>query len=124
MLGWGFEYMPHVIIECSENIRFLVKPADITQIAHTTMIQSGLFNTADIKSRSHVAEDYLVGEKGNHGSFVHVTVYLLEGRSLLQKQNLSEALCAALQVPLKKVDQLSIDIRELTKDTYRKYVSA
>jgi 5-carboxymethyl-2-hydroxymuconate isomerase len=50
-------------------------------------------------------------------------VYILEGRSNLQKQNLSDALSDALQIPLEKVDQLSIDIRELAKDTYRKYVS-
>lgn len=115
--------MPHVIIEYSANVRHMAEFAEITQIAHKIMIQSGLFSAADIKTRSYVTENFLVGEKGNEGSFVHVTVYLLEGRTTLQKQNLSEALRDAVQLPLKNVDQLSIDIRELAKDTYRKYVS-
>ncbi|WHA05051.1 5-carboxymethyl-2-hydroxymuconate Delta-isomerase [Candidatus Bandiella numerosa] len=115
--------MPHIIIEYSDNVSSLVNPTKITHLAHNIMMQSGLFNAADIKSRSYVSEDYLVGEKGNKGFFVHVTVYILEGRSTLQKQNLSDALSDALQIPLEKVDQLSIDIRELAKDTYRKYVS-
>jgi 5-carboxymethyl-2-hydroxymuconate isomerase len=115
--------MPHVIIEYSENVPALANPAELTQIAHSTMMESGLFNAADVKSRATAAEHYLVGEKGTDGSFVHVTVYLLEGRNLLQKQRLSEALRDALQLPLQKVSQLSVDIRELQKDVYRKYVS-
>lgn len=114
--------MPHLIIEYSANVRSLVSPAELVKIGHKVMIESGLFSIPDIKSRAYAAEDYLVGEKGNDGSFVHVTVYQLEGRSTQQKQDLSEALRDALKVPLEKVDQLSIDIRELAKDTYRKYV--
>lgn len=113
--------MPHVIIEYSANVCPRTEFVEITQIAHKIMIQSGLFAAADIKTRSYVTKDFLVGEKGNQGSFVHVTVYLLEGRTTMQKQNLSEALRDALQLALKNVDQLSIDIREMAKDTYRKY---
>lgn len=116
--------MPHLIIEYSANVRPAAEFAEITQIAHNIMIQSGLFSVPDIKTRSYVVDDYLIGEKGSQGSFVHVTVYLLEGRTTLQKQSLSEALRDALKVPLKNVDQLSIDIQEMTKDTYRKYVSS
>lgn len=114
--------MPHVIIEYSANVCPAGQFAEITKIAHKTMVESGLFSATDIKTRSYVAEDFLVGEKGSQGSFVHVTVYLLEGRTTLQKQNLSEALRDALQLPLKNVNQLSVDVRELVKDTYRKYV--
>ena len=114
--------MPHVILEYSTNVASVARSAQITKIVHNIMSQCGLFSSADIKTRSHIVEDFLVGEKGREGSFVHVTVYLLEGRTILQKQNLSEALLDALRVPLKNVDQLSIDIRELAKDTYRKYI--
>jgi 5-carboxymethyl-2-hydroxymuconate isomerase len=114
--------MPHLIIEYSGNVRSMASPAELTRIGHKTMIDSGLFSIPDIKSRAYEAADYLVGEKGSGGSFVHVRVYLLEGRSTQQKQNLSEALRTALKVPLEKIDQLSIDIRELAKETYRKYV--
>jgi len=114
--------MPHVIIEYSANACPPALGAEMTRIAHNVMMQSGLFSAADIKSRSYAASDFLVGEKGREGSFVHVTVYLLEGRSLLQKQHLSEALRDAMQAYVKNIDQLSIDIRELAKDTYRKNV--
>jgi 5-carboxymethyl-2-hydroxymuconate isomerase len=114
--------MPHVIIEYSANICPARQFAEITKAAHDVMIQSGLFSVADIKTRSYVTEDFFVGEKGNQGRFVHVIIYLLEGRSLVQKQALSEAMRDSLASHLKDVDQLSVDIRELSKDTYRKHV--
>ena len=111
--------MPHVVIEYSANVEQF---AEAVPIAHDVMIQSGLFTTEDIKTRSYAAENFLVGKKGNQGRFVHVTISILEGRTTKQKQALSEAMRDALCVPLKEVDQLSIDIHELIKDTYRKHV--
>lgn len=114
--------MPHLIIEYSSNVRELAEPAEILRLGHNIMTESGLFSVPDIKSRAYEAADFLVGEKGAQGTFVHVRVYLLEGRSTEQKQTLSEALRDALKLPLEQIDQLSIDIRDMTKDTYRKYV--
>lgn len=114
--------MPHLIIEYSNNISSKDTFQEITQAAHEAMIQSGLFSPADIKTRSYMAEDFLVGEKGRQGSFVHARIYLLEGRTTREKQNLSEQLRDTLRLHLKNVDQLSVDIRELKKDTYRKSV--
>jgi 5-carboxymethyl-2-hydroxymuconate isomerase len=112
--------MPHVIIEYSSNVCPSEQFSAITKSAHDVMVKSGLFSAADIKTRSYVTDDFLVGEKGQQGSFVHVTIYLLEGRTMLQKQTLSEALHNALRMRLLGVDQISVDIRELEKDTYRK----
>ena len=112
--------MPHAIIEYSANVLAYVKPADITRTVHQMMTQSGLFNAGDIKSRCYVVEDYLVGEKGEDGSFVHVQVSLLEGRTSEQKQALSGAIFEALKTLLAQVDQISVDIRDMVRDTYRK----
>ncbi len=116
--------MPHVVIEYSDNISSAMQTEDICQVAHNTMIQSGLFLTGDIKTRAYSAQDFLVGEKGKDGSFVHITVYIMEGRSILQKQILSEALCNAVHGRLQTVDQVSVDVRELVKDIYRKRLAS
>ncbi|RTK92874.1 MAG: 5-carboxymethyl-2-hydroxymuconate Delta-isomerase [Rickettsiales bacterium] len=114
--------MPHAVIEYTTNVNYPTEFAKITQIVHNVMIQSKLFSVKDIKTRSHKIDDFLLGEKGRQGSFVHVTIYLLEGRTILQKQTLSETLLEALQAPLINVDQLTINIQEIVKDTYRKHV--
>jgi len=116
--------MPHVIIEYSANICAVDQFSAITKAAHNVMIRSSLFATSDIKTRSYVAEDFLVGEKGKEGSFIHVIIYLLEGRSMLQKQALSESMRDTIKEQVKDIDQLSVDIRELTKETYRKHVNS
>ena len=112
--------MPHVIIEYTPNIMTAAEVPQILHIAHNVMIESGLFSTKDIKTRSYIAQDFLVGENGNKGNFMHVTIYLLEGRTLQQKQNLGKAMKDTLLLVLKNVEQFSVDIRELVKDTYQK----
>jgi len=89
--------------------------------AHQGAIDSGLFSTADIKTRAYPAAHYIVAE-GNK-LFVHVTLYLLEGRTVAQKQHLSEALSKSLLPLLKSGQHLSIDIRDLLRDIYKKHVA-
>lgn len=110
--------MPHAILEYSSNINYTTK---ITESIHKAMIQSDLFKASAIKTRALKLEDFFVGEKGSAGSFVHVTIYLLQGRSVEQKQILSDSILAVLQTHLIEVDQLSVNIQELSRDTYRKY---
>ncbi len=115
--------MPHAIIEYSEPLRPLIRSTEAVRLVHEAMIKSGVFNTADIKTRAHATDDFLVGEMGRTGSFIHVRIYLLEGRTSEQKQGLTEAIRTTLATALPQVNQLSVDIRDMVKETYRKYVS-
>jgi 5-carboxymethyl-2-hydroxymuconate isomerase len=85
------------------------------------MMASGLFAVpADIKTRAYPTQDFLVG--GEQAALAHVTISLLEGRTIAQKQALTDLVRDALQQLLPTVEQLSVDIRDMTKDTYRKAV--
>ena len=113
--------MPHAIIEYSANIEEDVLEAALCDRVHETLVACGLFSTKDIKTRSYCAEEFLVGEKGQDGSFVHVTVSLYDGRTLEQKQALSQSLIESLQeAEMDGVDSISVDIRDITKACYRK----
>lgn len=115
--------MPHAVIEFSANLAEVMQATKATAAVHQAMIASGLFAVpADIKTRAYAAQDFLVGELGQQGSFVHVTISLLEGRTIAQKQALTDLVRDALQQLLPTVEQLSVDIRDMTKDTYRKAV--
>lgn len=116
--------MPHLIIEYAHTIATPDRIAQANKAAHDAMIQSGLFTPADIKTRAYIAGHVLVGEQGGQASFVHATVRLLEGRSTQQKQTLSEALREVLKQHMPDADQLSVDIQDMVKDTYRKHVRA
>lgn len=108
--------MPHIVIEYSADAG--LAGMDLVQAAHKAAIGSGLFSAGDVKTRAYGADDYLVGEEGR--KFIHARVYLLEGRTMEQKQQLSVTLMQALKPCVKRGQHLSVDIRELVRDTYRK----
>lgn len=112
--------MPHLILEHSANIESHIMQSEVIQHLHATMIASGLFNASDVKSRSYCTHNFAVGEKAMNGSFGHVSIYLLEGRTQEQKINLTQSIRKTLGEHLHGVDQLSVDIRDMVRDTYQK----
>ena len=84
------------------------------------MQTSGLFALPAIKTRAYEAHDFLVGEQGALGSFIHITIYLMSGRTTAQKQQLSQSMFDALHERIAEADSITVDIRELDSDTYKK----
>jgi 5-carboxymethyl-2-hydroxymuconate isomerase len=118
---WHIWRMPHLTIEYSANLQQAVQAGDVLALAHDCMIQSGLFAVpADIKTRAYRAGLFLVGTDPA-ASFAHATVHLLAGRTVEQKQALTQALLAVLRAALPSANQLSVDIRDMERETYRKY---
>lgn len=115
--------MPHLILEYSATIASDVKKANLLTRAHTAMLDSGVFNAADVKSRAYAAEEFVVGTDGTAKSFVHARVYLLEGRTPEQKATVVDGIFAVLREHAAYASQLSVDIRDMGRDTYRKHVA-
>lgn len=112
--------MPHLILEYSRNIAPALQAADATAVGHKIMLESGLFTPSAVKTRSHVAADHAVGERGGDGAFFHALVYLLEGRSTEQKQSLAVSLLQAFTALVPAGASLTVDVRELDKTVYQK----
>lgn len=112
--------MPHAILEYSSNIIELMRARHMLSVVHGVMQASGLFDAHAIKSRTLVADEFLVGNAGASGSFIHVTVYLLQGRTVLQKQKLADMMFQALHERMAEVMSITVDVRELEKEIYRK----
>ena len=115
--------MPHAVIEYSENLTdaMIESRTDLVGLVHGVMMGSGLFELSAIKTRAYGVDNWMVGEKGPDGKFIHVAVSLLSGRTLEQKQNLSETLGKALSKQVPQADSVTVEIRDMDKDTYRKY---
>lgn len=114
--------MPHVIIEYSENLSRDPNIGNLSRCVHYALNDSGLFALDDIKTRAYSVEDYLVGSVGDTGAFLHVMIYLLEGRSIQQRKALSESVCNAVSSLISSKAQVSVDVRELSKEIYSKRV--
>ncbi len=112
--------MPHAIIEHSPNLEHAVTTRHILHVVHGVMETSGLFSPSAIKTRRHICDGFLIGQTHDDPSFLHITVYMMEGRSLDQKQSLSERLFNAVNERLPDISSLTVDIRDMTTGCYRK----
>lgn len=115
--------MPHAVIEYSDNIASEVQLSDLTSQIHEGMIASGLFDVDNIKTRSYATSDFLVGSKAREGSFIHLTVSILTGRTEQQRVALSQSLLDILKTAMPQADIITVDIREMDKATYLKHAA-
>ena len=113
--------MPHCIIEYTPNTP--IDTRELLQTAHQVMIDSGLFGVADIKTRAVLVNDFVLGASSvNEGDFVHVTVRLLDGRTMAQKQALTSSMVKTLRTRLPEVSCITTDIIDMVRDSYAKDV--
>ena len=108
--------MPHFIIDCSKHIIELKTPNEIIQKVYDTAEDSALFDKGDIKVRINPYEYYNVGNSKD--DFIHVFANMMEGRSVIQKKDLSDKIVAALKSMFPAVPIISINIRDFEKATY------
>ncbi|MDO4228050.1 5-carboxymethyl-2-hydroxymuconate Delta-isomerase [Neisseria sp.] len=111
--------MPHLIVEYSNNLNLPVQP--LLHTLHGVLLASGQFEEDHIKVRARRYDDYLTGGSAADG-FVHITLFLLDGRSEAVKHALSQALGDAVQQALGSAagTQITVDTRDMVRATYAK----
>ena len=108
--------MPHIIIEHSEDLPVL--PQVLVEKIHKCTFESGLFDLETIKTRAVAYQQYQLGV-GKEG-FIHVQAHIMAGRTVEQKQTLSEHLLAWLKTYCRESDSLSVNIYDIQHEIYRK----
>ena len=115
--------MPHCIIEHTQGVLNALPKVDLLKTAHQVMLDSMLFGAKDIKTRALPTHDYIMGEYAiNEGDYVHIVIYLLDGRTVEQKQTLTHAMGKALREKLPSVASISVNIIDMVRVTYAKDV--
>ncbi|MGO2010637.1 MAG: 5-carboxymethyl-2-hydroxymuconate Delta-isomerase [Pseudoalteromonas sp.] len=110
--------MPHIIIEHSEDLPVL--PQVLVEKIHKTAYDSGLFELHTIKTRAIAYQQYLLGEGKGKSGFIHIAAHIMAGRSIEQKQLLSEELLTCLKTYCRESDSLSVNIQDVDHEIYRK----
>lgn len=108
--------MPHFIIECSENIFEQKSPEEIMQAVYDAAEAAELFAVNDIKVRLRPFQYFKLG--AGKKDFIHIFGYVMEGRSIEQKANLSRKIIDRLNKMFPDISILSINISEFEKATY------
>ncbi|MGE8314560.1 MAG: 5-carboxymethyl-2-hydroxymuconate Delta-isomerase [Pseudomonas putida] len=108
--------MPHCIIDCPASLAERVGEKTLLAAVHDAIDASGLFKPGDIKARLNTFSHYRCG--AGQDDFVHVALYLFAGRSAEQRRSLASAGVAALVGLLPEVEALSMDVREMARESF------
>ena len=114
--------MPHLTYEYSPGLQTDWKPL-FAKIHPLMVALTGTPTIANCKSRAYCTEHYLAGDNPDTG-FVHVDVVILEGKSKEDKQligtKLQDIIVEHLGGAAKGI-QITIEVRDITKDFYFKH---
>ncbi len=114
--------MPHLIVECSENVARAVALDDLVRALHETAIATGVFPLGGIRTRVHVSRHYRIADGDPRHAFVHVQMRIARGRDLATRKRAGEQVFAALRDGLAALQEtntiaLSLEIEEINPDT-------
>lgn len=120
--------MPHFILEHSANLIEAPISASFLKKLHELLIEIGPFKLNDIKSRIYSLGTYCVADGKENNAFIHLQLAILPGRSPEIKQLVSARLLEFLKFSFQRSlnalsCSLTVEIRELEKETYSKITS-
>ncbi len=108
--------MPHITIDCSENILKTQNPEKVLQHVFNTAYATGLFHKKAIKVRLNPFQYYY--SEYPEEDFIHVFASIMEGRNTTQKQLLSKKVVATLNKLFPKTNVISMNIINIEKASY------
>lgn len=111
--------MPHLIIDYSADCLDDRQAQAMADAVFEAARGSGLFETANIKTRAIPITAYRLGIEGQ--GFVCVRCRIHAGRSGAQKKQLSEAVVAALRALELKVAAITAEVIDMDADSYSRY---
>lgn len=110
--------MPHIVIDLGG----IHAPASKTETFYDCLIEAYSKSDAIVPENVKIRTNHFdpVRVAGKPGQFIHIGVALMRGPSKTQQANLSELLWQAAAKFFPDVDQISVEIREMEPETYRK----
>jgi len=108
--------MPHIIIDCTENIIKQQPPQKVLNAVFEAAFATALFGKKAIKVRMNPFQYSLTQDESQ--DFIHVFAHIMEGRTTPQKQQLSKNIVSVLTELYPNIDIISVQINDIEKATY------
>ena len=108
--------MPHFVIDCSESVLKSHDEEYILEQIHLVANSTELFDEGDIKVRLNPFQKYSVGNKRE--DFIHVFAHIMQGRTTVQKADLSKKITSKLVTLFPNIPNIAINISDFEKATY------
>ncbi|MCF7222941.1 5-carboxymethyl-2-hydroxymuconate Delta-isomerase [Marilutibacter chinensis] len=108
--------MPHFVIDCSQGMLRQHREEEILARLHHAASSTGLFDEPDIKVRVNPFRTCAVG--GREEDFIHVFSYIMQGRTVEQRADLSKRMVSELVDMFPTVHRIAMNVAEFEKATY------
>lgn len=112
--------MPHIVVEQGNALLTPQDRHDAMRILGEVAGTCDFISAADLKLRIVDSIDFLMLD--GRRSFVHVTVHMLAGRSLEQKEKLTIKIRTAMVDRFSDVDSISIACVDMEPQSYKKHL--
>lgn len=109
--------MPHCVIEYAQSLESDINRIIAAVVAAAT--DSALFDPQDIKARAIAYDHFDLPDATS--LFIHVNLHILSGRSVRQRQQLSDCVLTALNDLALSDTILTVQVAEIERETYVKY---
>lgn len=115
--------MPHITIECSQNVQDHIDVDELLRAVHIAAIETGVFPPDGIRSRVHILDHYRVADDARN-AFVHAELRIGPGRDQETKRRVVDHVFAALTGFLQDMYDsqplaISLELQELDADLRR-----
>lgn len=109
--------MPHIIVEYSQNLESQTDIPNLLHDLHQSLAAEGI-DKARIKTRGIALNHAVVGDEDADDDMMHATLLLLEGRDVPTKKQYGDALYAVMNKSAPNGCAVTLEIRDMSKDTY------
>lgn len=113
--------MPHLLIEYPQERITPEQMAPLLDVVHAAAMDTGLFDESHIRIRAIPFTHYLAA--GHKDPYIHVQCRIHVGRTDEQKRLLSEAVLAAMREQGLAVKVITVEVVEMDKPSYAKWVA-
>lgn len=114
--------MPHIIIECSDNLRERTDLRALVATAHAAALATGVFPEGGIRTRVAERADYLIADGDPGNAFAHVVLRIARGRDEATRRRAAaavfDAVCEHLEPAFEKTPlAISLELQEIEPET-------
>ncbi|MCW8825210.1 MAG: hypothetical protein OQK78_02185 [Gammaproteobacteria bacterium] len=112
--------MPHIIFEYQEDLADAAQVDAMLQVTHQSIADSGLFKADQIKTRAYPFRSFT--NAGGSSSYIHIQARIKSGRDADNKKRLGEVILSGLSTLHIPASVITVEIIDMDRDSYGKYV--
>jgi 5-carboxymethyl-2-hydroxymuconate isomerase len=118
--------MPHILIECSSNLRARADLPVLVERVHAAALATGIFQLGGLRTRVAERDLFRVADGDPQNAFVHVTMRIGAGRDKAAKSAAADAIFAAVCDALAPAFEtaplgITLELEEIDPDYSRKH---